>query len=109
MHWENDAHPVGSKTRAEHFKRMYDVFNTGDVRASMTSLPTTIASWRSALIRESGGPERRSSTPASPQPAEMYAAALRFEPGEVQTYHEGSVGWVAESQVSYGSARMMRR
>jgi hypothetical protein len=81
---------------AEDFKWMYDVFNTGDVAGiddfvshddGILGIGTDPREWwgGAAVIQA-----------LKTQPPEMHAAGLRFEPGEVQAYREGSVGWIAD-------------
>lgn len=76
---------------------MYEVFNTGDA--------STINDFVSAETDILGiGTDPREWWAGSDafraawntQPAEMHAAGLRFEPGDIQAFSEGSVGWFAD-------------
>jgi hypothetical protein len=79
-----------------YLTRMYDVFNTGDVskvdvflaqEEGILGVGTDPREWwAGAALRQA----------FVTQPPEMHAAGLRFEPGDLQGYSEGSVGWFAD-------------
>jgi hypothetical protein len=77
--------------------RMYDVFNTGDAshiedfvstEEDILGIGTDPREWwaGSAAVHAAW----------NTQPAEMHAAGLRFQAGDILAFGEGSVGWFAD-------------
>jgi len=76
--------------------RMYERVNSGDVSAMEEFLSTEEGSLGVGTDpREwwAGADAVRAAW--SNQIPEMYAAGIRFEPGEIQAFSEGTVGWFA--------------
>ena len=82
---------------ATQVQRMYDIFNTGDISAvddflsideNVLGVGTDPREWWA------GTDAFRAAW--NTQPAEMHAAGLRFKPGDVQAFTEGSMGWFAD-------------
>lgn len=81
---------------ASYFKRMYDVLNTGDVGAIDTLLSSdagTVGIGTDPREWWTGDEVKRA---LKTQPAEMHAAGVRFQPGDIRAQSEGSVGWIAD-------------
>jgi hypothetical protein len=81
---------------AEYLTRLYALFATGDV-----SLADELLSSEADILGVGTDPREwwlgdAFRDAARTQPAEMHAAGLRFEPGEVLACSEGSIGWFAD-------------
>lgn len=82
---------------AAQIERMYDVFNTGDasgVESFLSSADEVLGVGTDPREWWAGSEAFRAAW--STQPAEMHAAGLHFEAGDIQAISEGSVGWFAD-------------
>ena len=82
---------------ASQVRRMYDIFNTGDasvINEIVSSEENSLGIGTDPREWWSGSDAFREAW--NTQPAEMHAAGLRFEPGNIQAFTEGSVGWFAD-------------
>jgi hypothetical protein len=84
---------------SEQLSQMYAVFNTGDVsivdrflsrEEGVLGIGTDPREWWA-------GTDLRDAF--NTQPVEMHSAGLRFEPGDIQAFSEGTVGWFADRPV----------
>ena len=85
---------------AAQLERMYAVFTPGDasdVESFLSSEEDTLGIGTDPREWWAGSEAFRAAW--NTQPAEMHAAGLRFEPGDIQAFSEGSVGWFADQPV----------
>lgn len=81
---------------AEYFMQIYEVFNSGDVSRieDLISSESDISGFGTDPQETWRGQDVLRAFQA--QPTEMHAAGLRFKPGTMHAYSEGTVGWITD-------------
>jgi hypothetical protein len=78
------------------FQWMYDMFNSGEVGAIDDLVSREAGSLGIGTDPQEWWMGDQLTRAFRSQPAEMHLSGLRLEPGELQAYSEGSVGWIAD-------------